>query len=138
MREILFRGQMRKKGERVTIGGLPLDGKWIYGGIFAANTKSDRCIITSYDDFKKYPVHADTVGQFTGLTDRNGTKIFEGDIVKYANKIHQVVFEQKNGTAYFGIEISKIETWGFCYNVPVDKMEVIGNVHDNPELLKGD
>ena len=132
MREILFRGQIRKKGERVTIGGEPLDGKWVYGGIFAANTKSDRCIITSYDDFKKYPVHADTVGQYTGLTDRNGTKIFEGDILKYLGGLFFVEYDE-NSAGFLAKKSNGIfepDVFYYC--------EIVGNVHDNPELLKGD
>ena len=74
----------------------------------------------------------------------NGTKIFEGDIVAYetntnraTNKeIHEVVFETRGGNAYFGIKISDIETWPFCLEVPAKLMKVIGNIQDNPELLK--
>ena len=131
MREILFRGQIRKKGERVTIGGLPLDSKWIYGGIFASNTKSDRCIITSYDDFKKYPVHADTVGQFKGLTDRNGVKIFEGDILKYYKKLFFVEYD-KNLARF----LVKKPNGAFIPTVFND-CEIVGNIYDNPEFLKG-
>ena len=138
MREILFRGQMRKKGEKFTIGGYPLDSIWIYGGIFAASMKSDRCIITSYDDCKKYPVHADTVGQYTGLTDKNGTKIFEGDIVKCNDGgNYQVVFEQRNNSAYFGLAITADDTWVFDDGANYI-LEVIGNIYDDPELLKGE
>ena len=131
MREILFRGQIRKKGERVTIFGEPLDGKWIYGGIFASNTKSDRCIITSYDDFKKYPVHADTVGQFTGLTDRNDVKIFEGDILKYFGEIFFVEYDERS--ARF---LVKKPNGAFIPTVFND-CEIVGNIYDTPELLKG-
>ena len=131
MREILFRGQIRKKGERVTIGGEPVDSKWIYGGIFVANTESDRCIITSYDDFKKYPVHADTVGQFTGLTDRNGTKIFEGDILKHLGGLFLVEYDE-NLARFLAKKPNGIFTSTVFYYC-----EIVGNVHDNPELLRG-
>lgn len=80
-------------------------------------------------------VDPDTVGQYTGLTDKNGKQIFEGDIVEYNGDIHKVVFEHRNGTAYFGIVISEIETWPFSNSVPSSVMNVIGNIHDNPELL---
>ena len=134
-REILFRGQMRKKGEKVSLAGEPLEGIWIYGGIFAASN-SDRCIITSYDDLKKYPVHADTVGQYTGLRDRNGTKIFEGDIVTYEHRNCPIVFEQRSDAAYFGIAIGPYETLPFGHYSDMQQIEIIGNIHDNPELLE--
>lgn len=134
MREILFRGQLRKKGEKVNLSGEPLDGIWVYGGIFAASTDSDRCIITSYENLMKYPVHAETVGQFTDLTDRNGTKIFEGDIVRYLGS---------DGNNYYGDVYYKDGAWWINFKkyfkvILMDlyeKVKVIGNIHDNPEML---
>ena len=135
MREILFRGQMRKKGEKFTIGGYPLDSIWIYGGIFAASMKSDRCIITSYDDCKKYPVHADTVGQYTGLTDKNGTKIFEGDILK-SDDGNIGIIRWYDEEAAFLIWCTNKRRLYYLGDNNFSRIEVIDNIYDNPELLK--
>ncbi len=83
-----------------------------------------------------YKVDPETVGQFTGLTDRNGVKIFEGDIVRYGDTIHRVVFEQRNGTAYFGLVYAACETLPFGHYQDLKQIEVIGNVYDNQELLE--
>ena len=144
MREILFRG--KRTG----------DEKWICGHLLEQNIPDCRSyivmsIIAELDnrhieimDFDINEVIPETVGQYTGLTDKNGVKIFEGDIVRYGTntdradnkEIYEVVFETRGGSRYFGIRISEIETWQFCFEVPAKLMEVIGNIHDNPEILK--
>lgn len=139
MREILFRGQTRRYGEKVRLNGEKIKSNWVYGGIFPQNGDGDFAIIYQQEPtVEKYPVYADTVGQYTGLTDKNGTKIFEGDIVKYGDTVHNVVFEQRNGTAYFGLVYSTLETLSFGYYQDLKQIEVIGNIYDNPELLGGE
>lgn len=139
MREILFRGKQIDNGE------------WVYGNLVKSNGKyfiyyeepDEMCQTGNWLFYKV--VDPSTVGQYTGLTDKNGKKIFEGDIVRYDTdtnradnkEIHEVVFETRGGSGYFGIRVSKIETWQFCLEVPAKLMEVVGNMHDNPELLKG-
>lgn len=138
MREILFRGQTRRYGEKVRLNGEKIKSNWVYGGIFPQNGDGDFAIIYQQEPtVEKYPVYADTVGQYTGLTDKNGTKIFEGDIVKYGDTVHNVVFEQRNGTAYFGLVYSTLETLSFGYYQDLKQIEVIGNIYDNPELVGG-
>jgi uncharacterized phage protein (TIGR01671 family) len=140
-REILFRGKRIDNGE------------WVYGnlnyGTIGIKSIKDSYYISDFDvnpwDKKFYPVIHESVGQYTGLTDKNGKKIFEGDIVEYpfeyggykGENIYEVVFENRHGTAYFGIKMSNIETWGFDMEVPARLMKVIGNTHENPELLEG-
>ena len=81
MREILFRGQTRKRGQKVNMAGEKLPGIWVYGGIFPGTG----CYSVIYGgsseklsgvDLEKHVVYSDTLGQFTGLTDKNGTKNF--------------------------------------------------------------
>lgn len=126
MREILFRAKREATNE------------WVYG-----------YFVNEYDDFQIYVqpqiitrsgreyVNENTLGQFTGLTDKNGMKIFEGDIVRYGDTIHKVVFEQRNGTAYFGLIYSPIETLPFGHYQDLRQLEVIGNIYENPELIGG-
>ena len=133
MREILFRGQTRKKGEKVRLDGTPIDSNWVYGGV--AQFNEERAIIYQTEpEFHKFSVYADTVGQFTGLTDRNGKRIFEGDII-------QSVETGETGIVQWFPEHSAFMVWcissneiGFLYECS-SIMEVIGNIHDNKEIL---
>lgn len=141
-REILFRGKRIDNGEWI-IGDLTTytdtRGQKIYE-ILDKNNPIDIYIPSVLGDLPtQMPafinVDETTIGQYTGLTDKNGTKIFEGDIVKYGNTIHKAIFEQRNGTAYFGLVYSEIETLPFGHYQDLKQIEVIGNIHDNPELL---
>lgn len=126
MREILFRGKRVENGE------------WVYGGYYGI------CRITNKDGGFKYEhlmhqsnneplymVDPETVGQYTGLTDKNGKRICEGDIVKTYNEyIAVIIFE---GAMF----LVKCEGYDFQFsqeNCP--DIEVIGNIHDNPEMLE--
>ena len=132
-REILFRGQTRKRGEKVRLDGSPVDGNWVYGGVFQG--RGDRSLIYAYENCQKYPVYSETVGQYTGLTDKNGVKIFEGDIArgKYGSTVYQneVIFAGDGFALRHGYD-----QHGYCASLEEhDGLEVIGNIFDNPELL---
>ena len=90
------------------------------------------------------PVLPETVGQFTGLTDKNGVRIFEGDIVRYAERrlggedvsvAFPVTFDEGGFCAHHYF----LNNWlrnGLGGNTKLEDIEVIGNIHDNPELLQ--
>lgn len=129
MREILFRGKRIDNGE------------WVKGYLIRPEFDKSRAYIgylfpDDDHDLDVAEVASSTVGRFTGLTDRNCVKIFEGDIVRYGDTIHRVVFEQRNGTAYFGLVYAACETLPFGHYQDLKQIEVIGNIYDNPELLK--
>lgn len=84
-------------------------------------------------------VHAETIGQYTGLTDKNGTKIFEGDIVKGITEMFSpyhpngaVIYDEGQYIIKFGNRDDDFEPLCGWYG----DIKVIGNIHDNPELLE--
>ena len=138
MREILFRGQTRRYGEKVRLNGEKIKSNWVYGGIFSQNGDGDFAIIYQQEPtVEKYPVYADTVGQYTGMKDKNGKRIFEGDIIDFSDRSYSdgygVVRYDAEGTEFEFVYDDHYEGLGRCY-YPED-VEVIGNIYDNPELL---
>ena len=137
MRDLLFRGQTRKKGEKVFMDGRPVDANWVYGGVFQG--KGDFSVMYTYEPIEKRPVYTDTVGQYTGFDDRNGTKVFEGDILKL--KRHLYVIEWVNGCLYASQKnfLKSDVSAGYLLieGLVKDGAEVIGNIYENPELLEG-
>lgn len=144
MREILFRGKRTK------------DGVWLYGyystmfGLpliaWSIENKIEHTI-TYTSDF----VDPETLGQYTGLTDRNGRKIFVGDIVRLEHKIDAkdngvyrvnipTIIRLSRGEDSFDLQPEYADHgWEVCGCVldGVETAEVIGNIHDNPDLLEG-
>lgn len=134
-RDIIFRGKRHDTGE------------WVYG--FYSNAKGENGRF-HYIQYKNSSVRVDpsTVGQYTGLNDKNGNKIFEGDLVSYmivtggiedlsipANVRHTVTYDEKHGAFRIGYHY-------FCGGtmrevVDANNLVVIGNTYDNPELLEG-
>lgn len=124
MREILFRGKA-------------INGNWYYG-VPLVFTENYVCMTAPHTYNKK--VEIDTVGQFTDLTDKNGKKIFEGDIVnvnthkdalrhRYVSRNLVIRFDE-----YHRFVASGRLEYPLCNHY---EWEVIGNIHDNPELLGG-
>lgn len=133
MREILFRGKTK-------------DGVWYHGFIkgkslpnFQGNKlEFTHCIIEQpYADIWVIP---ETVGQYTGLIDKNGKKIFEGDIVTVEGFVEiAFIVIYYNG----GFKLKEIGSEDlFAYYITEtmceeELIEIIGNVHENPDLMKG-
>lgn len=142
MREIKFRGKRLDNGE------------WLYGSLLVSYFKDDkkeRYFITQFSGNYtfEHEVNPVTVGQYTGLKDKNGRDIWEGDIFKEdGSGIVRSVFRVPGGLAFEDNPVS----FGYDHRAPVypyssiaemqsvswlsQCCEVIGNIHDDPELLK--
>ena len=144
MRKILFRGKRTDNGE------------WIEGyyatqsnhACFANELKHQHFIFKDvFLDFnlgglQKFEVIPETVGQYTGKTDKNGKNIFEGDIVycksRLDNAIMVVIFECGQFRMVLSENYRSYQTNSGFYDINCFDKEVIGNIHDNPELLIGE
>lgn len=129
MREILFRGRR-------------LDGIWRCGDLVRTHPCECHIVTANLDDYNDIEICFDdfvdykTVGQFTGLKDKNGKKIFEGDIVMYVNKTKYVVKWDSECCGFYVEVIDEVyDDYDYLGNFFSHKIEVIGNIHDNPELL---
>ena len=129
MREILFRGKTDK-------------GEWVQGDLLHNGIDYDTAIVKLGSKFVT-KVIPETVGQYTGLTDKNGTKIFEGDICTFVDfhsgcdleQYCEGAFEYEDCYFYITERLS-CETTDLIYEGKFDGY-VIGNIHDNPEWLGG-
>ena len=126
MREILFRGKRADNGE------------WVYGSLITERNMFDGNLMTMHIQDIEEPyddnlIDDETAGQFTGLTDKNGTKIFEGDIIRDADGDVMIVKWLTEG-ATFVLEPKPYVSVHFYSTLP-SEIEVIGNIHDNSELL---
>lgn len=124
MREIIFRGKTR-------------NGKWVYG--YAAKFAHDSVPVFLEDTeygIESRRIIPETVGQFTGLRDMNGMEIYEGDIVVIADVVKGYV---RYNVRYWRYEIAAADEPLENERIPSGRPEecwmVIGNIHDNPELL---
>lgn len=131
MREIKFRGKEKSTW------------KWVYGSLLKSKSSSDGkymcwikepthlmlgAISTPTDNF--HEVISGTVGEFTGLKDKNGVEIFEGDISQYG---YVILYNAGKGL------FAEHNKRGAIMSYPMDASQVIiiGNIHENPELLNG-
>ena len=134
MIEILFRGKCNEIGK--------LCGQWIEG--FYAEDDGKPLIAQSRENgIVGYFCDPNSIGQYTGLTDKNGKKIFEGDILKIYEGSEDDGYKIRKVYSYGGVLCVDYETseWDFNALAFLDSdnvftFEVIGNIHDNPELLE--
>ncbi len=135
MREILFRAKKE------------FDGEWVYGNYCAAeyltSEGTEHLIIEAPRNGVSAKIIAETVGQYIGVEDKNGKKVFEGDILRYTPRpkctiYYKVIWNQEwsrfalmqwSTYKYHLYEWAQHETIKYC-------CEVIGNIHDNPDLLE--
>lgn len=146
MREILFRGKLKNKADYEFLKKMYKDNckdGFIYGSLVISHSKYYICIMTlcqinslvDNGSTTMFEVILETVGEYTTLTDKNDRMIFEGDIVtmpKYGGGRHRSVVYFKNGK--FAVDGSNYSFKDICPK----NMEVIGNIHDNPELLRSE
>lgn len=147
MREILFRGKHINSGN------------WIYGH-FVHQYGADMIYLPEGVDsefgFDYHYITHGTLGQYTGLTDKHGKKIFEGDIIKQIFRLKQTngsLEREIISVVEYGISYAYSDVCGVCQRFSdgsgiamlsvmgtrgIVDCEVIGNIHDNPELLKGE
>lgn len=115
----LYRGKLRKSDQ------------WVKGNLLVWKNGNCSILINDLESNTKLPMEVDpeTVGQFTGLYDKNNNKIFEGDIVLLPK-----LYTEKKGVVRFCGTAFRVRNI-FSYQL-AESVEIIGNIYDNPELLK--
>ena len=122
MREILFRGKN-------------FGGEWEYGVPVFTGLNNELAFMKQMHSYD-HQVITETVGQFTGLTDMYGNRVFEGDILSGAWQTRLVVYFDDCCLQYRAREISPIPRENDINYYDNSRLRIIGNIHDNPELLE--
>ena len=121
-----------------------MNGEWVCGDLVHYNHSHTHISIAEKECKEQYFVHPETVCQFIGIKDNRGREIYEGDILEYYNDITKkshvsghVVYDEYKAA----FNIVNPEDGRHLYIMPTDDgiephLNIIGNIHDNPELLK--
>lgn len=132
-----------EEGESYTVPAM-IEGEWVYG-FYKYHPYYEIPMIEFWEEveeledvppcgiWKSVEVIPETVGQFTGLKDKNGKEIYEGDIWEIDNTHEKIIFEEFSGA------FKPEDENGECYEtdqLEAKQLEVIGNIHTNPELLE--
>lgn len=148
MREILFRGKRLDNGEWIE-GNFYESG---ISGVFIFRNETRKTIdartgeITLRDEPIPFEVRPSTVGQYTGLMDKNDKPIFEGDVVQWHERqfdgkdvpVCDAVVYEEGGFAVSAYFLSNWLLDSIHGNIQLSDVEIIGNIYDNPELIGGD
>ena len=137
MREILFRGRCNEVGK--------YNGHWIEGH-YGEDEGRNEIFFSTKIGIVGYSCEPESIGQYTGLTDKNGKKVFEGDILNVHDQIPMFDGYDTDEIVYNG-KVMYIDNQGMyvCEGdkngnalcaLNLDECEIIGNIHDNPELLE--
>lgn len=126
MRETKFRGKRKDNGE------------WVYGYYYELDCRSAGKKYIAYSiyqrDHQSFKVIPETVGQFTGLLDKNGKEIYAGDILDYYNPMHPHYSSPLNRKT---VKWRSDKNTGVGFNIAIGtNYKIIGNITDNPDLLK--
>ena len=123
MRDIIFRGKRLDNEE------------WVYGSLLLIENLAyiydgDSCPSEVNFEYEFIAVDPATVGQYTGLRDRAGEMIWEGDLVKHGDEVSEVFFDTENSCFDFKASNDPFAAQFFC------DYEILSNIHDHPDLLK--
>jgi len=137
-REIKFRANVKYNGFHL------FAGEWVVGSVITRSNSTTMFVVEEDNlgnvirEFETEVIH-ETVGQFTGLKDQDGKEIYEGDIVSYTNPFNHNEYTHKvlwdDTWACFGLFNNESKFAQETDWVKIIKVSLLGNIHDNPELL---